>query len=197
MKKTIIISVLILAAALIVSSIILTQSRIAEAPVVDTTELIGCTMEAKICADGTAVGRTGPQCEFEACPDEVVATTTLVTPPAPGIFSANAVQNFTSNYNAGTRTFTFTANVLKRFFFEANSPVSLHDQDGNLLEMKGAMYTGQEDMYTTPLEYLPLTFSFVLPAGESPDQQFVVRIIQDNPSGNTPLYWGTVVSGKK
>jgi hypothetical protein len=29
---------------------------------------IACTMEAKICPDGSAVGRTGPNCEFAACP---------------------------------------------------------------------------------------------------------------------------------
>ena len=29
---------------------------------------IACTLEAKICPDGTAVSRTGPDCEFEACP---------------------------------------------------------------------------------------------------------------------------------
>jgi len=28
-----------------------------------------CTQEAKICPDGSAVGRTGPNCEFLACPD--------------------------------------------------------------------------------------------------------------------------------
>src|SRR5690349_15180773 len=28
----------------------------------------GCTKELKICPDGTGVGRTGPNCEFEACP---------------------------------------------------------------------------------------------------------------------------------
>ncbi|MCA9487271.1 MAG: hypothetical protein KC548_06465 [Nanoarchaeota archaeon] len=28
-----------------------------------------CTRDAKICPDGTAVGRSGPNCEFEACPD--------------------------------------------------------------------------------------------------------------------------------
>lgn len=28
----------------------------------------GCTKELKICPDGTKVGRTGPYCEFEACP---------------------------------------------------------------------------------------------------------------------------------
>jgi hypothetical protein len=27
-----------------------------------------CTMEAKLCPDGSSVGRTGPNCEFAACP---------------------------------------------------------------------------------------------------------------------------------
>jgi hypothetical protein len=29
---------------------------------------VACTMEAKMCPDGSYVGRTGPNCEFEACP---------------------------------------------------------------------------------------------------------------------------------
>jgi len=29
-----------------------------------------CTMEAKLCPDGSAVGRTGPNCEFAPCPRE-------------------------------------------------------------------------------------------------------------------------------
>lgn len=33
-----------------------------------------CTQEAKLCLDGSAVGRTGPNCEFAECP--TVATTT-------------------------------------------------------------------------------------------------------------------------
>jgi len=28
----------------------------------------GCTMEAKLCPDGSSVGRTGPNCKFAACP---------------------------------------------------------------------------------------------------------------------------------
>lgn len=28
-----------------------------------------CTMEAKLCPDGSAVGRSGPNCEFAPCPD--------------------------------------------------------------------------------------------------------------------------------
>lgn len=29
---------------------------------------VACTMDAKICPDGSAVGRVGPNCEFAACP---------------------------------------------------------------------------------------------------------------------------------
>lgn len=35
-----------------------------------------CTMEAKLCPDGSAVGRTGPNCEFTPCPDTTAATST-------------------------------------------------------------------------------------------------------------------------
>lgn len=37
-----------------------------------------CTMEAKICADGSAVGRSGPDCEFTPCPEET--NTNLANP---------------------------------------------------------------------------------------------------------------------
>ena len=33
-------------------------------------EMIACTLDAKICPDGSAVGRVGPNCEFAACPGE-------------------------------------------------------------------------------------------------------------------------------
>ncbi|MFH0961578.1 MAG: DUF333 domain-containing protein [archaeon] len=32
--------------------------------------LVACTMDAKICPDGSAVGRTGPNCEFAPCPED-------------------------------------------------------------------------------------------------------------------------------
>jgi len=35
---------------------------------------VACTMEAKICPDGSAVGRSGPNCEFATCPN---ASTTV------------------------------------------------------------------------------------------------------------------------
>lgn len=39
---------------------------------------IACTAEAKVCDDGTSVGRSGPNCEFDACP--VVSATPEATP---------------------------------------------------------------------------------------------------------------------
>lgn len=36
----------------------------------DSDRPVACTMEAKICPDGSAVGRTGPNCEFAPCPGE-------------------------------------------------------------------------------------------------------------------------------
>ncbi|MEX0930785.1 MAG: hypothetical protein WDZ68_00650 [Candidatus Paceibacterota bacterium] len=36
----------------------------------DVEEPVACTMEAKLCPDGSAVGRTGPNCEFAPCPGE-------------------------------------------------------------------------------------------------------------------------------
>ena len=53
--------------------------RKVEAPVSNTQneeEKVACTMDAKMCSDGSYVGRTGPKCEFEACP--VVKDATIV-----------------------------------------------------------------------------------------------------------------------
>lgn len=42
----------------------------------EVVEPVVCTMDAKLCPDGSAVGRTGPNCEFAACPvpESIVCT---------------------------------------------------------------------------------------------------------------------------
>lgn len=40
---------------------------------------MACTQEAKLCPDGSYVGRTGADCQFAACP----ASTATATPPEP------------------------------------------------------------------------------------------------------------------
>jgi hypothetical protein len=39
-------------------------------PASSPDEAVACTKDAKICPDGTTVGRSGPDCEFDPCPDE-------------------------------------------------------------------------------------------------------------------------------
>lgn len=42
--------------------------NVVEHGVGDKNEPIACTADAKLCPDGSAVGREGPRCEFPACP---------------------------------------------------------------------------------------------------------------------------------
>mgnify|MGYP003403307495 FL=1 len=39
-------------------------------PGINAPAEVACTMEAKLCPDGSAVGRSGPRCEFAPCPGE-------------------------------------------------------------------------------------------------------------------------------
>ncbi len=57
--------------------------------------MVACTMEAKICPDGSSVGRQGPNCEFAPCPGEGAGGSgvsssgeTVVLPAAPAVLLA-------------------------------------------------------------------------------------------------------------
>ena len=54
-------------------------------PTPDTPEPQACNGDAKICEDGSTVGRTGPNCEFAACPapDRTSATVTTYLDGSP------------------------------------------------------------------------------------------------------------------
>jgi len=51
--------------------------------VVEETEPVFCTMDAMMCPDGSYVGRTGPNCEFAACPVTETAPSEPVVPAEP------------------------------------------------------------------------------------------------------------------
>lgn len=68
---------------------------------------VACTTEAKICPDGSAVGRTGPNCEFAACPGAASANCTVGNCP----FEITAADN--------GKTFTYTET--SRFTVELDS----------------------------------------------------------------------------
>lgn len=48
------------------------QSAVVRQSPTPSEPVIACTADAKICPDGTAVGRKGPACQFEACPTRPV-----------------------------------------------------------------------------------------------------------------------------
>ncbi|OGG41598.1 hypothetical protein A2837_00185 [Candidatus Kaiserbacteria bacterium RIFCSPHIGHO2_01_FULL_46_22] len=54
-------------------------------------EEVACTQEAKLCPDGSYVGRVGPECEFAACPVEDTGT---------GSWLSTTTQAATFNYPA-------------------------------------------------------------------------------------------------
>lgn len=43
------------------------------------SEKIACTMEAKLCPDGSYVGRTGPNCAFAPCPSGAATTKGVIS----------------------------------------------------------------------------------------------------------------------
>jgi len=52
-----------------------------------------CTQEAMICPDGTAVGRTGPDCAFAPCPVTTASTTATTTLSATSSAATSTVTN--------------------------------------------------------------------------------------------------------
>jgi hypothetical protein len=48
---------------------------------IDLSDGVVCTMDVRECPDGTFVSRTGPDCAFAACPNEVPPGEDVVTPP--------------------------------------------------------------------------------------------------------------------
>ncbi len=60
-RYTVFIGIIVLT---IVAALWMIQVRVAKAPI----DGLACTQEAKLCPDGSAVGRGGPNCEFTECP---------------------------------------------------------------------------------------------------------------------------------
>ena len=63
MKRGIVLIVIIILVVVLIASVLVYYLKTQQNPV-------ACTMEAKICSDGSSFGRTGPKCEFALCPDQ-------------------------------------------------------------------------------------------------------------------------------
>jgi hypothetical protein len=74
--------------------------------------LVACTMEAKLCPDGSAVGRTGPNCEFAECP---AVNSLLSESDARIIAEKSCIKGGESlapgSYNENSQTWWYDANL--------------------------------------------------------------------------------------
>lgn len=141
-----------------------------------TINPVACTMEAKQCPDGSYVGRTGPKCEFSACPS---GTTKLgfVYQNA----SADLIQVELPYPDAVVgREFSVLGRARGTWFFEASFPVVLLDKDGRVLAQGVAQ--AQKDWMTT--EFVPFKADLKVT-----DSNYIGKgtliLKKDNPSGDS------------
>lgn len=144
-------------------------------------EPVACTMEAKMCPDGSAVGRSGPECQFTACPGAVVASDVqeqidskadliTISTPEPGNRIVSPLQ--------------LSGEARGYWFFEASAPVVLTNWDGEII---AESYVTTDGEWMTE-EKVPFsgTLEFESPYQQG-DPEFMERgtliFRKDNPSG--------------
>jgi len=124
-----------------------------------------CTMEAKRCPDGSAVGRSGPDCDFPPCPKEDLIQ--IESPAAYEIISSPLVVKGKAR---GT------------WFFEASFSVVLTDWDGRIIAQVPA--GTQNDWMTEDFVPFEAVIEFEKPAHiEGVVNRGSLILKKDNPSG--------------
>jgi len=123
-------------------------------------EPVACTMDAKLCSDGSYVVRVPPECDFASCPKENLIL--VETPKANEMISSPLI--------VGGKARGF-------WFFEATFPIKLFDENGELLA--SAIAQAQSDWMTE--DFVP--FSAELKFGHPKTERGTLVLEKDNPSG--------------
>lgn len=132
-------------------------------------EPVACTMDAKICPDGSAVGRTGPNCEFAPCPEVpevVVEDLIVIDAPLPGSTVTNPVK--------------VTGKARGAWFFEGSFPVVVVNWDG--LIIGEGVATAEGEWMTEDFVPFSGTIFYTLAPGTPYDRGALI-FKKDNPSG--------------
>jgi len=135
---------------------------------------VACTEEAKLCPDGSAVGRVGPKCEFAACPESISATSSTTD---------NLIRVDLPVLNAEISSpVLITGEARGTWYFEASFPIVIVDWDGRIIGEGHA--EAKSDWMTS--EYVPFeaTVKFIKPADQGPQSvRGAIILKNDNPSG--------------
>ncbi|MDB5238625.1 MAG: lipase [Candidatus Kaiserbacteria bacterium] len=103
-------------------------------PAATSIDPVACTMEAKLCPDGSYVGRTGPQCQFTECPTGVATTTphTIVSvsslSPTSGV--VGSVVTIKGSGFAGDNTVHFGSGVIVHVISKSNTSLTFTVPNG-------------------------------------------------------------------
>ncbi len=119
-----------------------------------------CTMDAKVCPDGSYVSRIPPKCNFAPCPKEDLIQ----------------IQNLQAN-EIITSPLIIKGKARGVWFFEASFPVKLYDDNGELLAT--AIAQAQADWMTK--DFVP--FLAEMNFENSKTEKGILVFEKDNPSG--------------
>jgi len=114
-----------------------------------------CTLEAKICPDGTSVGRTGPSCSFAACPAPNVELPQVgISFVLPAGFAANTStitpgDSLIAAYEKTMMTEPKDAIVIRRFAIPAG-------KDANDVMLENTMYESSGMQPKSVTEFKPV-----------------------------------------
>lgn len=135
----------------------------------DPVEDQACTMDAKMCPDGSGVGRSGPDCAFAACPGREVAADEL----APITAKADLITISTPEPgNAIVSPLQIAGQARGTWFFEATFPVVLTNWDG-LIIAEGFVTADGEWMTE---DFVPFSGELTFPNPyQSGDPDFMAR----------------------
>lgn len=136
-------------------------------PLRSAPEHIACTMDARVCPDGSAVGRVGPNCEFAPCPEESPESDLIrVTAPTP--------------QSTITSPVTITGMARGTWFFEASFPISIVNWDG--LIIGEGVATAQSEWMTEDFVPFSASIAYTLDP-QTPYNRGAIILRKDNPSG--------------
>lgn len=154
--------------------VLLTYERRENAP-------LGCTMEARICPDGTAVGRVGPNCEFAPCKEGEVVTTTPDDVDAHIASKAHLiVVSSPARDEKISSPVTITGQARGYWFFEASFPIVIVDWDGRIIGE--GIATADGEWMTEDFVPFHSTVTFTLDES-TPYRRGAIILRKDNPSG--------------
>lgn len=127
-----------------------------------------CTLESKICPDGSVVGRTGPSCEFSECP-------ALSKAEKDGLISVETPLRGEKI----TSPLTVRGEARGYWFFEGSFPIIVVDWDGRII---GEGFATAEGEWMTE-SFVPFsgTITFSVPT-DTPYLRGAIIFKKDNPS---------------